>query len=191
MIHFRSIEKYMEGSGMGKAGMLHIYCGDGKGKTTAATGLAVRAAGSGMKVLFVRFMKSRHSAELEILEKIEKIRILYPEESFGFYSRQDRETKCRMKQVYEKLWSQAKELAKSGSYDMLVADEFMSAYGYGLIPNKDAVDFLKSRPPELEVVLTGRNPAKEVAELADYISEVRKIRHPFDEGVKARRGIEY
>lgn len=181
----------MEGSGMGKTGMLHIYCGDGKGKTTAATGLAIRAAGSGMKVLFVRFMKSRYSAELRILENIEQIEILCPEEAFGFYSCQDDEIKLRMKQVYEELWRQTVKLAENGSYDMLVADEFMSAYGYGLIPNEEAIDFLKRRPAQLEVVLTGRNPAAELIQLADYISEVRKIRHPFDEGVKARQGIEY
>ena len=136
-----------------RQGMIHIYCGDGKGKTTAATGLAVRAAGSGMKVLF--------------------------------------EEKAETKQMYEELWKYALDRAKNGACDMLVMDEFMAADRYGLIPHEEAIQFLKEKPEGLEVVLTGRDPSEDLIRIADYVSEIRKVKHPFDCGVYARRGIEY
>ena len=79
----------------------------------------------------------------------------------------------------------------TGDYVILVIDEFMAAYRYGLIPNKEAVQFLKDRPDNLEVVLTGRDPSEDLSRIADYVSEIRKVKHPFDCGVYARRGIEY
>ena len=135
-----------------RQGMIQIYCGNGKGKTTAATGLAVRAAGSGMKVLFARFLKNENSAEL---------------------------------------WKYALDRAKNGACDMLVMDEFMAADRYGLIPHEEAIQFLKEKPEGLEVVLTGRDPSEDLIRIADYVSEIRKVKHPFDCGVYARRGIEY
>lgn len=173
------------------AGRLHIYCGDGKGKTTAATGLAVRAAGSGMKVLFVRFLKNENSSELRILESVEQIELLHTRKPFGFYSRQEENVKSEIKAANEELWRTALEKAGSGKYGLLVLDEFMAADNYGMIPHDEAVQFLKHRPAGLEVVLTGRNPSDDIKEAADYISEIQKVKHPFELGVKARRGIEY
>ena len=156
--------------------LLHIYCGDGKGKTTAATGLAVRAAGSSMRVLFARFLKNEFSGELKILDQIPEIEVLHLEKSYGFF---------------KTLWNTIQRKISTGDYDMLVIDEFMAAYRYGLIPNEEAVQFLKDRPDNLEVVLTGRDPSDELLELADYISEVKMVRHPFEKGIRARKGIEY
>ena len=164
-------------------GLIHIYCGDGKGKTTAATGLAVRAAGSGMKVLFARFLKNENSAELCVLDQIPGIEVIHLPKS--------QEEKAETKQMYEELWKYALDRAKNGACDMLVMDEFMAADRYGLIPHEEAIQFLKEKPEGLEVVLTGRDPSEDLIRTADYVSEIRKVKHPFDCGVYARRGIEY
>ena len=93
--------------------------------------------------------------------------------------------------MYSNLWQEAVRRAVEEEYDMLVADEFMAAYRYEFIDHVHALDFLKNKPGKLEVVLTGRDPAPEIQELAEYISEVKKIKHPFEQGVPARRGIEF
>ena len=166
--------------------LLHIYCGDGKGKTTAATGLAVRAAGSGMRVL-----KNEFSGELKILDRIPEIEVLHLEKSYGFFKTLSEKEQEEVREMYGRLWNTILGKISTGDYDMLVIDEFMAAYRYGLIPNKEAVQFLKDRPDNLEVVLTGRDPSDELLELADYISEVKMVRHPFEKGIRARKGIEY
>ncbi|MCI8637785.1 MAG: cob(I)yrinic acid a,c-diamide adenosyltransferase [Coprococcus sp.] len=172
-------------------GLLHIYCGDGKGKTTAAIGLAVRAAGSGMNVLFARFLKNENSGELKILDAIPRIEVLRPEKSFGFYQTLDEEERRELHRVYGELWKTVMEKAGAGSYDMLVLDEFAAAYRYGLFDREDALRFLKERPSRLEAVLTGRDPAAELLLIADYVSDIRKEKHPFDRGMMARKGIEF
>ena len=93
--------------------------------------------------------------------------------------------------MYAALWNRALEQMKSGAYDMLVMDEFMAADRYGLIPHEEAIQFLKEKPEGLEIVLTGRDPSEDLIEAADYVSEIRKVKHPFDCGICARRGIEY
>ena len=112
-----------------------------------------------------------------------EIRWLFPR-----YSRQEQE---EVREMYGRLWDTIQRKISTGDYDMLVIDEFMAAYRYGLIPNEEAVQFLKDRPDNLEVVLTGRDPSDELLELADYISEVKMVRHPFEKGIRARKGIEY
>lgn len=172
-------------------GLLHIYCGDGKGKTTAATGLAVRVAGSGMRVLFARFLKNEDSAELRILDEISGIEVLHLPRSYGFYRTLGETEREEMHRMYADLWQTITKKAGTGEYDMLVMDEFMAADLYELIPHEEAVRFLKERPKGLEVVLTGRDPAPDLLELADYVSVIRKQKHPYDRGITARRGIEY
>ena len=172
-------------------GKVQVYTGDGKGKTSAAAGLAVRAAGWGKRILFTRFLKNENSGELKVLDKIPEIEVLHLEKSYGFYSSLNAEEKKEAEETYRKLWEKTMQLISGGSYDVLVVDEFMAAYNYGLIPQEEALCFLKEKPEGLEVVLTGRNPDPRLVELADYVSEIRKIRHPFDRGVQARKGIEY
>lgn len=172
-------------------GLIHIYCGDGKGKTTAATGLAVRHAGCGGKVLLARFLKNNHSGELEILKRISEIEIMNPLKAFHFYSTLSEEEKAEMKDVYITFWQTITQAITGGHYTMLVMDEFMAAYNYGIIDRQDALNFLKNKPESLEVVLTGREPADELVALASYVSEIRKIKHPFDQGTNARKGIEF
>lgn len=172
-------------------GLIHIYCGDGKGKTSAATGLAVRAAGCGKQVLFARFLKNEESGELEILDRIPEIHVIHLERSFGFYRTLTEEEQAEVRQMYEALWQDIVRRAETDVYDVLVMDEFMAAYNYGLIGHDAAFAFLREKPERLEVVLTGRDPDEDLVELADYVSEIRKVKHPFDRGIRARRGIEY
>ena len=144
-----------------------------------------------MRVLFVRFLKNEHSGELVILDKIPEIDVIHLNREFGFVFRMTEEEKQEAKEVYSNLWQEAVRRAVEEEYDMLVADEFMAAYRYEFIDHVHALDFLKNKPGKLEVVLTGRDPAPEIQELAEYISEVKKIKHPFEQGVPARRGIEF
>ena len=157
-------------------GLIHIYCGDGKGKTSAAIGLAVRAAGSGLKVLFTRFLKNESSGELAILDDISQIKVLHLEE------------KQEVRETYLQLWRAIELEILTGRYDVLVIDEFMAAYKYDLIPKEEAIELLEKKPKELEIVLTGRNPDEKLVELADYVSEIKKVKHPFDQGIYARKG---
>ena len=188
-----SCEKHEQEKGRAEMarGMIHIYCGDGKGKTTAATGLALRAAGCGMKVLFARFLKNENSGELSILDSVPEIEVLHLERSYGFFNTLTDEEKEEVRQMYGQLWDLIKEKISGGQFQMLVIDEFMAAYRYGLIGREEALDLLTGKPEALELVLTGRNPGPELTELADYVSEIRKVKHPFDHGIMARRGIEY
>lgn len=170
-------------------GCLHIYCGDGKGKTTAAVGLAVRAAGYGMKVLFCQCMKDGSSSEVKMLEKL-GIDYCCCREKFGFFWNMTEEQKKDAACAYTQLFLDVTKKAAEEGYEMLVIDEFMSAYEHGLIDQKKALAFLVNRPQGLEVILTGRDPGEELLELADYVTEMKKRKHPFDQGVGARRGIE-
>ncbi len=172
-------------------GLIHIYCGEGKGKTTAAVGLGIRAAGSQLPVIFVQFMKDNTSSEINILREIKNIHILHAPKNYGFYSCMNDYEKEETKIMYEDLLNKAIELAKEIVIDgLLILDEIISAYEYQLISRDLLINFLKQKPANLEVVLTGRDPTKELIELADYITEMKKIKHPYDKGVKARAGIE-
>lgn len=169
--------------------MIHIYCGDGKGKTTAAIGLAVRAVGSGKKVLFVQFFKNGVSSEIKALKKFDNITVLYEPKYFGRVSNMTVSEMQESKTAYMKLFTASIQQAKENGADLVVFDEIISAYNHSFIKREDLQCFLDEA--EMEVVMTGRNPAKEICERADYITEMKKIKHPFDNGIMARIGIEF
>ena len=173
-----------------KQSCIHIYCGDGKGKSTAAMGLALRAAGSGEKVLVTQFLKDGTSSELKILREIPGVQVLTCDKKFGFFWNRTEEQKIQAKNAYEELFEKAVQTARQENIFLLVMDEFIAAYNHGMIDQKKALAFLKEKPENLEVVLTGRDPAPELLEIADYVSEIQKKKHPFDQGLPARRGIE-
>ncbi len=173
-----------------KQSCIHIYCGDGKGKSTAAMGLALRAAGSGEKVLVTQFLKDGTSSELKILREIPGVQVLTCDKKFGFFWNMTEEQKIQAKNAYEELFEKAVQTARQENIFLLVMDEFIAAYNHGMIDQKKALAFLKEKPENLEVVLTGRDPAPELLEIADYVSEIQKKKHPFDQGLPARRGIE-
>lgn len=173
-----------------KQSCIHIYCGDGKGKSTAAMGLALRAVGSGGKVLVAQFLKDGTSSELKILRKLSGVQVLTCEKKFGFFWNMTEEQKAQARDAYEELFEKVTRIAVEENIFLLVMDEFIAAYNHGMINQKKALTFLKERPKRLEVVLTGREPAPELVELADYVSEIQKKKHPFDKGIPARKGIE-
>ena len=175
---------------MEQKGLLHIYCGDGKGKTTAATGLAIRMAGYGKKVLFARFLKNENSGELKILDQIKEIEVLHLSRSFGFYNRLSEKEKEEWEKTYKELWQKIRQKVQEEDYDLLVMDEFLHAMRYNLVTEEDILTFLKERPQKLEVVITGRDPSENMIKAADYVSEVKKVKHPYDAGIMARKGIE-
>lgn len=171
--------------------MIHLYCGEGKGKTTAGIGLCIRSAGYGHKILCVRFLKNNHSGELSILNRIKEVTVLPCEKEFGFYNRMTEEQKKEAKEYYSRLFGKAVKAVETEKYQVLFLDEIIASYNYALIDKEELLSFLKNKPEDLEVVMTGRNPAEELVELADYVSEIQKVKHPYDRGVKARKGIEY
>lgn len=172
------------------AGLVHIYCGDGKGKTTTGMGLCVRAAGYGMKILIYQFMKDNSTSERKILALSDRITLLegLPQEKFSFQM-SPREKEER-KAYYEKQFSLAVSLAERESCDVLFLDEIIYTIQAGLFEEQLLLDFLKRKPEKLEVILTGQGPSQALIDAADYVSEIRKIKHPFDRGMAARPGIE-
>lgn len=170
--------------------MIHIYCGDGKGKTTAALGLAVRCAGYGNKVLFVQFLKAWRTGELKSLELLPNIEVLRAKETPKFTFQMNAEEKAQVMQDHMVLFETVKNKCVSEKIDLLVLDEVVGACDRGVFNKEALVEFLKNKPQELEVVMTGRNPFAELVELADYVSEICKRKHPKDKGIMARTGVE-
>lgn len=175
---------------MENTGLVHIYTGDGKGKTTAAVGLAVRCAGAGGKVLFSRFLKSNDSGELNVLSKIPGITVMDNPKVFHMIHLKGKVPEGAAEYYKERFEGTVSEAMK-GEYDLLVMDEIIATVNYGFVSVSELLDFLKEKPRNLETVLTGRDPAAQLLEAADYVSEIKKVKHPFDKGIVAREGIEY
>ena len=153
-------------------GLIHIYCGDGKGKTTAAMGLAIRAAGRKKKVFITQFLKSGKSGELISLEKL------------------DEEEKLQAKIEHTKRFQEIKDIINKEEYDLLILDEIIATINNEFIELNDVIEFLRNKPKSLEVVMTGRDPKDELVELSNYVTEMKCIKHPFKEGIPSRVGIE-
>lgn len=176
-----------------RKGLIHIYTGEGKGKTTASIGLAVRAAGQGFKVLLVQFFKLEEdpSGEKEVIRKnipaIELIRSKVRHPCFTGEGTDEGELKKGVQETFELVKTRLDEKI----YDLLVLDEVISAVSGGWIELNAFLEFLDKRPEGLEVVLTGRDAPVELVKKADYVTEMLKIKHPYEKGIKARRGIEF
>lgn len=245
-------------------GLVHIYCGDGKGKTTAALGLALRAAGNGIPVVIARFLKNDGSGEVGILENVPGVYLFHCERQFGFTWTMSEEQKAEAGEyftgLFERAWEMGCKTARedvegAGKADgcmagenwgsdsvsdgssrrdsgvcgtgasasgspvsgspvsvspvsvspasapltsapceiraLLVLDEIMAAVNSGFVANESLLAALDHRPDGLEVVLTGRGPSKELLSRADYVTEMRAVKHPYEKGVGARKGVEY
>ena len=171
-------------------GLIHIYCGNGKGKTTTGMGLCTRAAGYGMKVLIYQFMKNNKTNERKVLEKLENVTFVNGLEHEKFSFQMTEEEKAERRDYYLHQFKYVTDLAEKENYQVLFLDEIIYTIGAGLFDEKVLVEYLKEKPEELEVILTGQNPGEDVVALADYVSEISKIKHPFDQGVGSRFGIE-
>jgi len=166
-------------------GLIHIYFGDGKGKTTAAVGLAVRAAGNGLCVCFAQLMKTDEPPELASLAKLGVRVIGGAQEKFSFQMTE--EEKAQAVEDNDAILEEALEKP----CDLLVLDEAINAYRKGFVSKDRLERLVKEKPESLELVLTGRGPAPFMMEYADYATEMVCRKHPFDQGIPARKGIEY
>ncbi|MEI7885657.1 MAG: cob(I)yrinic acid a,c-diamide adenosyltransferase [Clostridia bacterium] len=172
-------------------GLIHIYHGDGKGKTSAAIGLALRAAGHSMKVLLVQFLKAMDSGEIKMLEEIPCIEVLRGAESKKFFWQMTVAEKELAKNAAALEFQQLIKKIHYGTYQLLILDEVLDAVDIGFLSESELVAFLAGKPLGLEVVLTGRNPSQTLLTMADYITYVQKIKHPYDQDIAARRGVEF
>lgn len=171
-------------------GLIHIYCGNGKGKTTCGMGLCVRAAGFGFRVLIYQFMKDNLTSERASMEKMENITFVpgLAHEKFTFQMT-EAEKEAR-RQYYADQLRHVTKKAVDEHYDILFLDEVIYTIRRGLLDEALLLNFLKNKPEHLEVILTGQDPDDALVEIADYVSEIKKVKHPFDQGIAARRGIE-
>lgn len=169
-------------------GLIHIYHGDGKGKTTAAVGLAVRCAGGGGKVLFCQFLKDGKSCEALCLKNIENITLAPCLEDVKFIFMMNEEEKKAAAEFYNDLFENA--VKNAADYDLLVLDEVLDAVNVGFLDEEKLVAFLKTKPKGTEAVLTGRDPSAALCDIADYVTEMKKVKHPYDKGVEARKLID-
>ena len=169
--------------------MLHAYIGDGKGKTTAATGLAVRFSGNGKKVEILQFLKDGTSCENNCLKML-NIKITPYQKSGGFFWTMTEEEKRCLKEETNCGIEYAEKLL-SGECDMVVMDEILGALQNELVDTEYFVSLLKKYKDKKEIVITGRVLPDEILKICDYVSEIRKIKHPFDRGVGAQKGIEF
>lgn len=172
-------------------GCVHIYCGDGKGKTSAALGLALRAAGRGKRILIVRFLKNEDSGEVPVLRSIPGIAVIPCDREFGFVFRMKEEERAEAAEYFQTQFDRACRLALEEKQDVLILDEIMAACHYGMVREEGVRRFLEQRPAAMEIVLTGRDPSAGLLEMADYVSEICMRKHPFEKGIPAREGIEY
>lgn len=172
-------------------GLIHIYCGDGKGKTTAAMGLGMRACGREKKVLLTQFLKDNNTGELISIEKLgENFQVYKGEPVKSFFKFMSEEEQLKTKNEHSKRFKEVTLKAINENVDLLILDEIIASINLNLIDLKEVISFLKSKPKGLEVVLTGRNPKQVLIDIADYVSEIKAIKHPYQKGINSRIGIE-
>ncbi len=172
-------------------GLIHVYTGEGKGKTTAAFGLAKRAAGHGKNVLILQFLKSgtKNSGEIVSAKKTGIKIIKFKGQTTPLF-----DPKVKLQQLkgsIKKAITRSIKEIKTNSYDLIIMDEFNTVIGCGFATMRDAKKIIAAKPERLELIFTGRGAPRELIKLADYVTEMRMIKHPYKKGVKARKGIEF
>jgi len=169
-------------------GYIHTYTGYGKGKTTAALGLGLRAAGAGFKVYMIQFMKGRRYSELDSIESIQNFEIVQ-------YGRDEFVSKEHPEQIdidlAQKGFLHAHKIIKKGKFDMVILDEINVAVDFNLIDLKDLLNLINNKPEKLELILTGRYSHPEVIKIADIVTEMLEIKHPYQKGIIARKGVDF
>jgi cob(I)alamin adenosyltransferase len=167
-------------------GLIQVYTGDGKGKTTAALGLAVRASGQGMRVCFIQFLKGEPGGEHMFVSRYHPFDIVQTGIGSSFTK-----SKEELNKDAQQTLSFAEEKVLSDMYDLIILDEILVAVHKGLISTEQVLDLLDKKPDTMEIVLTGRYEVPEILQRADLVTEMRMIKHPFKQGIRARPGIEY
>jgi len=169
-------------------GLIHLYMGKGKGKTTASLGLALRAAGAGLKVSIIQFLKGTPSNEFKSIEKIPQISITH-------FGRNKFLTKNNHDPIDEKLANDgldyAKKIINEQKINLLILDEITIAVAFHLLKKEDVIQLLKQKPKELTIVLTGRMADEDFISISDLVTDLKEIKHPFQQGIKPQPGIDY
>jgi cob(I)alamin adenosyltransferase len=172
-------------------GLLMVFTGNGKGKTSAAIGVAIRAVGQGFKVLMIQFIKgSWHYGELDSSRMLGDAFEIRPM-GRGFVKVGSEKPDPEDLRLVEEAWNAARDAMHSGKYDMVILDEVNYAIHYGMLPIERVIEDLAGRPERIHVLATGRNAHPRLIEAADLVSEIKEIKHPFQKGVLAQRGIDY
>ena len=169
-------------------GYIHIYTGPGKGKTTAALGLGLRAAGAGFIVHMIQFMKGRRYSEINSIENL-------PNFTISQHGRDEFVSKENPEQIDIDLamdgFVHAKDLIKKNNHDMIILDELNVAVDFNLISVEKVIELIEKKPEKLELVMTGRNAHPELVKIADIVTEMLEIKHPYQQGIPARKGIDF
>lgn len=166
--------------------MIQVYTGNGKGKTTAAFGLAIRAVGAEKNVFIGQFVKGMKYSELKSLQKIDKIKISQYGLDYFIKGKTDKKNVDEARKGLKEI----KKILKSGKYDLVILDEANIAVYYDLFSTKDLIEVINARENHVEIVITGRYAAKEIIEIADLVTEMKEIKHYYNQGIEARIGIE-
>lgn len=174
-----------------RRGLIIVNTGPGKGKTTAAMGTALRAVGQGMRVLMLQFLKgSWHYGELDAVQAFGD-KFVLRQMGRGFVKVGGAETDPEDVRMVEEAWAEAERAILSGEWDMVILDEINYAISYGMLDPAKVVKVLQQKPPMVHVILTGRNAHSTIIALADTVTEMRQVKHAYEQGVMAQRGIEY
>lgn len=188
-----------KGKHMETKGLVLINTGTGKGKTTAALGTAIRAWGDGQKVLILQFIKgSWKYGELKAIETLGKaegrIEIRPMGDGFVFHNKKDPENEeslAEKKELARRAWDMVRKEVMSGAWDLIVLDEINYAIHFGMLETEEVAGLIRERPPRLNMILTGRYAPKELIDLADTVTEMTLVKHAFQKGIRARKGIEF
>ncbi|HOA98412.1 MAG TPA: cob(I)yrinic acid a,c-diamide adenosyltransferase [Candidatus Atribacteria bacterium] len=170
-----------------KSGLIQVYFGEGKGKTTAALGTTLRAAGQGMKVLLVQFFKNKFTGELASLQLLPGVDVY----RFGSGEFIRGEVSPEDQREFFLGWHMVREALEKKEYDVVILDELPYAFYYHLLTWEECREALEQKNPEVEVIITGRKVPEELITIADLVSEIKLVKHPFNKGIPARRGFEY
>jgi cob(I)alamin adenosyltransferase len=174
-----------------RKGLIIVNTGPGKGKTTAAMGTALRAVGNGMKVLMLQFLKgSWHYGELDAVKSFGGTWVM-KQMGRGFVKVGGAETDPEDVRLVEEAWSEAEKAIQSGEWDLIILDEINYAISYNMLDPAKVVAALKAKPEQVHVILTGRNAHASIVEIADTVTEMKQVKHAYEKGVLAQRGIEY
>ncbi|OOO00327.1 MAG: cob(I)yrinic acid a,c-diamide adenosyltransferase [Epulopiscium sp. Nele67-Bin004] len=173
-------------------GLIQVYCGDGKGKSTAAIGLGIRAIGSGLKVIMIQFLKQDTTGEVKMLKTLEpNFKVFHFEKQHGFVWTLSDEEKAELKKEICMAMKFAKKVMDTGECDVLILDEILGAVETGLVTEAELLDLVENKNEHVELVLTGRKLPDEIKDIADYVSKIEGVKHPYEKGIGARKGIEY
>lgn len=172
-------------------GLIHIYTGKGKGKTTAALGLAFRALGYNKKVYFLQFLKGRETGEKKTAAGISGLTFARVNKTEKFVFQMNEEEKRQLQKEVKNVWNNLEVITRDSSYEIIILDEIMGALSNNIVELKNVIRLINNKADDKELILTGRGVPRKLIELADYVTEMNLIKHPYDRNIPAREGIEF